>query len=600
MNIQRTLMAGFLLLTLASATPLLASQDAGTEPALYLGTGARAVALGRAGATESGTLAAADWNPAGLSNLPRMDLSLQHAALYEGASHDTLGFAYPILDWGAVALTWTRLELGGIERRDAENLPGGTFGYLEQQAAVSYGRTLWGPLSGGISLKVHDLHLDGLQSTSPGADAGLLLALPKPFVREEDSAKNKKGPAPSVSGAEMIKEIRLGASVRNAVAPLMKLKDDAERLHPGYRFGAELDLKLLKDFSNSLCLRVDAEKPERSEWRIHGGGEFNFLEHYALRAGWDNEYVSAGAGVEYAGITLDYALSFPLIGLRHLVTLSYAFGDDLRDVQARRQAEEARQRQLVVDKLKNSIISDYDQQAKDQAAQGRYREAVKLWGKVLDWDPNNRETLENVRVANAEILRQEIQAAMDGANRFYQEERYVEVMVECRRVLDLDANYAPATELYAKAEKKATTLGEMAFAKEVKALARIREHYFNGLKAYASRDWDTAIKNWEMVIADSPMQKQVYQYLAAAREQNEKARVAAGETVKAPEVSAAEQKRKDLYKEAVSLSTSGNLKDATKTWEKILKENPKDEDAKKNLDATRQNLINSEKRGIRW
>jgi TolA-binding protein len=66
------------------------------------------------------------------------------------------------------------------------------------------------------------------------------------------------------------------------------------------------------------------------------------------------------------------------------------------------------------------------------------------------------------------------------------------------------------------------------------------------------------------------------------------------------QISAAEQKRQDLYKQAVSLSTSGKLKDATITWEKLLKENPKDEDAKKNLDKTRTDLINSEKHGISW
>jgi tetratricopeptide (TPR) repeat protein len=579
-----------------------ATQDAGTEPALYLGTGAKSVALGRTGATESGNLAAADWNPAGLGYVPRMEIGLQHAPLYDGAIHDNLGFAYPILDWGTVAATWTRLELGNIERRDEDNLPNGTFGFLEQQVALSYGRELWGPFSAGLTVKVHDLHLDGLQSTSPGADAGVLMRLPKPFKPDDSDAPKgtaKIKPSEAALGAaDMIQEIRVGGAVRNAVGPLLKLKDEAERLHPGYRVGAALDLNIIPDFPNTLTLRVDGDKPERSEWRIHAGTEFSFYKHFAVRAGWDNEYLSAGAGLEYSGITLDYALSFPVVGLRHLLSLSVAFGNDLRDIQARRQAEEARQRQLVVEKLKNSIISDYDQQAKELAIKGNYREALKLWGKVLDWDPTNRETLENVKAANAEIKRQEIAAAMASANKYFQEERYVEAMVDCRRVLDIDPAYAAATDLYARAEKKATTLGEMAFAKEVKSLARIRENYFSGLKAYTSRNWPEAIRNWEQVIADSPMQKQVYQYLIQAREQNEKTKT--GTQQAKPEVSATEQKRQELYKQAVNLSTSGKLKDATMTWEKILKENPKDEDAKKNLDATRQNLINSEKRGIRW
>ncbi|NTV53254.1 MAG: hypothetical protein HGA76_09630 [Candidatus Firestonebacteria bacterium] len=585
----------------ALALPAAASQDAGTQPALYLGTGAQASALGRTGATESGTVAAADWNPSGLGQVPRMALLLQHSPLYAGALHDTLAFAYPLLDWGTVAVSWMRLELGDIERRDADNLPGGNFGFLEQQVSVSYGREIWGPLSLGLTLKALDLHLDGLQSTSPGADAGCLVRFPEPFAPEPETKIKNSGtsvPAAAPAEGELVREIRLGGSVTNAVGPQLKLRYDAERLSPAYRAGAALDLNLLAGIPNTLSLRVDGEKPEQANWRVHAGAEFSFYGHYALRAGWDNEYPSAGAGLEIVGITLDYAVSFPEVGLRHLLTLSAAFGDDLRDLQVRRKAEESRQRRLVVEKLKNSIVADYDRQAKEQAATGNYREAVKLWEKVLDWDPTNHETQENVKRARAEIQRQEISAMLENAEKYFKEERYVEVMVECRRVLELEPEHPQAGNLYQRAEKKATTLGELAFAKEVKALARIREHYLLGLKAYASRHWEEAIKNWEEVIADSPMQKQVYQYLEQARQQYEKSK--AGTIIRVPAVSAAEQKRQDLYKQAVSLSTSGKLKDATITWEKLLKENPKDEDAKKNLDKTRSDLINSEKHGIRW
>jgi tetratricopeptide (TPR) repeat protein len=597
---RQLITSGFLALLLTAASlPAWTADDAGTQPALYLGTGARVAAMGRAGATESGTEAAADWNPAGLGQVPRLEVLLQHSPLYDGALHDTLGFAYPILDWGTAAFTWTRLQLGDIDGRDENNLPKGSFGFLEQQVAVSYGKELWGPLSLGLTLKALQLQLDGLQSTSPGADAGLLLRFPLPFTREDETNKNSlaKNETNTAQNDSLVQEIRFGSSVTNAVGPQLKLLYDAERLTPDYRVGAAMDLSLFSSFPNTLSLRVDAEKPEQADLGMHFGAEYACYGHYALRAGWDNAYPSAGAGLAYSGMTLDYAVSFTDVGLRHLFTFSLAFGDDLRDIQARRKAEEAHQRQLVVEKLKNSIVSDYDRQAKEQAAAGNYKEAVKLWEKVLDWDPTNHETLENVKNARAELQRQEIAAIMENAKNYFKEERYVEVMVECRRVLEMESENQPAADLYAQAEKKATTLGELAFAKEVKALARIREHYLLGLKAYASRNWEEAIKNWEEVIADSPMQKQVYQYLEQAREQFEKAKAG---TIVRVQISAAEQKRQDLYKQAVSLSTSGKLKDATITWEKLLKENPKDEDAKKNLDKTRTDLINSEKHGISW
>lgn len=583
---RRLLSAWFLLAALGISAAARAALDAGTEPALYLGAGAKNAGAGRAAVAASGEADAADWNPAGLAQVPRCQLLLQYTPLFADARHDTFVFAYPFLDWGTLAVAWMRLDLADIERRDADNLPTGRFDFREQQFALSYGYEIWKPLSLGLTLKLHELRLDGLESLAPGLDAGALLRLEHPFMSDPNEDKSQ----------DLIPLISLGASVRNAVGPALKLLETSERLHPSYRVGAEIGLDLLPDLPDRLTLKLDAEKPEMQGWRVHAGADYSLFRHFAVRGGWDQEYLSAGAGLNYGGVALDYAVGFPSIGLRHLLTVTLAFGDDVRDLQARRLAEQERQRQAVVDKLKGEIIRGYDQQAKDLAMQGKYREAAKLWEKVLDWDPANAETQANLKTAREQIRLQEIASILEQAQKFFNEERYVDAMLECRRVLEMDEKNAPAAELYAKAEKKATTLGELAFAKEVKALARIREHYLAGLRAYAQQNWEEAIKHWEQVIVDSPMQKQVYMYLDKARTQYDKVR----QQRQQPQISPTEQKRIELYKKAVSLSQAGKLKDAAITWEKIISENPKDEDAKNNLDKTRQEYIESEKRGLRW
>jgi tetratricopeptide (TPR) repeat protein len=577
------LLASLAALLGAPAAPSLAALDAGTEPAIYLGTGAKAAATGRSAATDGG-VAAMDWNPAGLAQVPRFEALVQHAVLFGGAAHDTLAVAYPVLDWGTWAAGWMRVELGGVERRDADNLPGGSFGFREQEFLLAYGREVWGPLALGATFKLHDLRLDGLESWSPGVDAGAQVRCLRPFSPAD-------GPV-----EDLVQELRLGAAVRNAAAPLLKLKDEAERLRPAYRFGAAVVFDLLANVPDALTLKVDAEKPELAEWRWHVGGEYSLYDHFALRGGWDQEYLSAGAGLAYGGMELDYAVSFPVIGLRHLVTLTFAFGEDLRDVRARRQAEEERQRQTVVDKLKQDIIQGYDQKARELAAAGKYPEAVKLWEKVLDWDPNDRETQENLRLAREEVRKQEIADLLDQGEKAFQEERYVDTMLACRQVQELEPKHPQAAELYDRAEKKATTLGELAFAKEAKAMIRVRQHYMSGLKAYTQQDWGAAIQHWEQVLADSPLQRQVYMYLGKAKAQYEKVKQ---QRQSGTTLSPAEQKRLDMYKQAVSLSRAGKLKDAALTWEKIITENPEDADAKTNLDKTRKEFISSEKKGIR-
>jgi len=564
-----------------------AALDSGTEPALYLGGGARAVALGRTGATTSGSVFALDWNPAGLAQVPRIQAGLQHAQLFGGAAHNMLELAYPVLDWGTVAAGFTRLELGGIERRDEENQPAGQFGYTEQQAALGLARQIWGPLSLGVVGKVHTLRLDGVEGSGLGLDAGAMLVLPHPLG------------APSAGVPQILQAVRAGASVCNVVGPQLKLRNATDRFPAVYRLGGAVDLDLLADIPDTLSLLVDVEKPELAGPRWHAGLEYSFYRYFAVRGGWDHEYFSLGAGLQYAGVSLDYALSFPVLGLRHLVTLTVAFGEDLDQIRAKRQEEAEQQKQRIVQKLKDTITSQYVREAKTAAGRGLYREAARLWQKVLDWEPENREAKEKLQAAQEELRRRQIATSLENARKYFDGQQYVNAMLECRQVLELDPANGQAIQLYAQAENRASSLGEAATSKEVTAVARMRKLYLQGMKAYTRKDWKAAVASWEQVAAETPLQQQVSDYLEQARRQLAQAGEAGAVAEPAAKPVPEEVERK-LYKEAVDLSRNGKLKDAVHTWEKLLEKNPADEDAKENLEKTRQDLIDSQKRGIRW
>lgn len=562
-----------------------AAQDAGTEPALYLGGGARPIALGRAGATESNSPFLADWNPAGLGCLPQSLLALQQAYLFGGAVQETAAFAYPTLEYGAVALEVNRMETGGVDRRDSLNVPQGTFGLIEQQFSLAYGYPLLPELSLGASLKVHTLYLDEIEARAPGADFGFLLVLPHPLRADTEPR-------------DWLEEVRLGGFYQNAFSPVLRLRELGDRLPPEWRLGTSLTLALFPHFPNAFQLRGEVEKPERGDPRFHGGLEYSFFKDFSVRGGWDQEYFSAGAGISAYGIRLDYAVSFPVLGMRHLMSLTVDLGNDVSDLKARRAAEEAKKRQDVLNNLKKSIVTEYKQKAWDLAQKKDFPGAIKLWEKVLDWDPADRETTANLEVARQEVLRQEIHDSLQAAEQAFREERYVDAMVECRTVLDKDPNNGPAAKMYADSEKRASRLGEASVAQQMKSLEKIQKAYKVGLEAYTRKQWQKAIEEWERVIADSPLQKQVYGYLRQAkiRLQTE----AEQEKTRQEQGSQTEQKRKQLYKDAISLSTSGKLKEAVQTWDRLSKENPKDEDARQNLEKTRKDLIDSQKKGIRW
>jgi len=554
-----------------------AAQDAGTDSALYLGTGARAIAMGRAGVTESESAFTADWNPGGLGFIPQCAVAVQHASLFGDALHESIGFVYPSLDWGVVALTLSRLEVGDIERRNEHNLPTGNFGMVEQQANLAYGYPVWGPFSAGASLRIHDLRLDGLVSTAPGMDAGIFFKLPV----END----------------ILKEVRSGFSCRNALSPVIKLKDEGDQLFPTWRLGGSAKIELVPDFPDRLLIRVEAEKPERADIRWHAGLEYTIYNVVSLRGGWDHEYFSAGVGVAYWDITLNYAVSFPTIGMRHLMTLSYAIGQSVSALRAKREAEAERERQKIIENMKNKIIADYKKQANALTQDHKFKEAAKLWEKILDWEPENSQAKAQLDHVQKEIIRIENARNLKAAHDYMRKKHYIDVMVECQMVLERDPENAIAKSLYTQAEKKAQRLGKFSLTTNMQMLERIRQEYQLGLEAYTKRNYIEAVKHWEKVIETTPLQKQVYRYLQNARTRILKAQQAKSRAVK---VLTKESKRQKLYKEAVNLSCSGKLKEAVRSWEKLVEENPEDQDARKNLEKTRQNLIESQKKGIRW
>lgn len=564
-------------LMLAAGLPAQAVRDAGTDSVLEMGTGARAVAMGRTGVTEDQSAYAAQWNPGSLGFIPRPALAIQHAALFGDARHESLGAVYPTLDYGTFSLTLMRLDLGGIEQRDADNLALGEFTFVEQQAALGYGYPVWGPLSVGAAVKVHDLRLAGYTGTGVGVDAGLLARFPL--------------------GLPWLEEAAVGAACRNLVGPSLRLRSETDRLPAGYRAGAAVRLALLESVPDRLWVRVEAEKGERSDLRLHAGAEYSLFDTVAVRGGWDQEYFSAGAGINYAGFSLDYAVSFPTLGLRHLVTLSVALGKDMTQQRAERASQEEKRRQEIVANLQKKIISEYRQEAKDLAAKRDFVEAAKRWEKVLDWDPNDAEAKDQLPALQQEIVRQENARDLADAQEQMRKQEYIDVLVSCQQVLERDPENAIAKALYGQAEKKASSLGSFSLTTNYKQLENIREEYQLGLKSYAQRRYSEAIGHWEKVIETTPLQKQVYRYLQSARQ-----RVLAAQERKtaAPAAPAEPTKQQKLYKEAVEQSRSGNLKEAVRTWEKLVKENPEDKDAKQNFDETRKNLIDSQKKGISW
>ncbi len=116
-----------------------------------LGMGARAPGMGNAFTAVADDLHTLYYNPAGLKNLERMQLSASHSLLYMGLSDGSnlglshLAFVRPLKDkWGVIGGAWQQFNLSGV--------------YSEQTLQISYGniykgKNVFNGLKYGISLK---------------------------------------------------------------------------------------------------------------------------------------------------------------------------------------------------------------------------------------------------------------------------------------------------------------------------------------------------------------------------------------------------------------------------------------------------------------
>lgn len=262
------------------------------------GAGARPLAMGSAYTAMSGDASAVYYNPSGLALLPGPQAAFMHAALFEDASYDYLGFArnYNALP-GAWGLQFLRLSGGSADGRDEFNNPTSAFGYSETAFSAGTGiRGLFLPnISAGVALKVVYRTLDGNSDQLLGADLGA-----------------QYGP---LAGGRLT----LGFTVQNAVSFAMGDTDDT--LPTAGRVGLSYMLlpgaALLADITGDGSFRVGTEY-------AMGRG--------ALRVGFDRSMLTFGGGMKFLkSYQFDVALvKHTELGLSQRISIGYNFGSVTR------------------------------------------------------------------------------------------------------------------------------------------------------------------------------------------------------------------------------------------------------------------------------
>ncbi len=173
----------------AGRAAALGAMDKGTAGAAFLTLtpGARAEALGGAFGGVADDALAADYNPAGLGFLGKIEAAAGRESRFQGLDYDYAILTVPVASWtdkplspaawgvtsaAVYSLTATGIQSRGLTETDS---PTGTFSAADRAFALSYGLALDEGLSVGGTFKYVDESLASAHASAMTGDAGALL-----------------------------------------------------------------------------------------------------------------------------------------------------------------------------------------------------------------------------------------------------------------------------------------------------------------------------------------------------------------------------------------------------------------------------------------
>jgi len=497
----------------------------GGQPGEFLsyGAGARSLAMGSAftGIADDGS--ATYWNPAGLSQITRKEITMLKATLFGDTTYDFYSFVRPSQKgksaWG---LSMTKLASTGFEKvttkADTQSQTftsvntDGSFGVEESALSWSYGRKVIDKVSIGTAINKITRSVDTSSDGAMTADLSTLLDL-------KDGKR------------------RLGITIRNIYA---KMSGDTEDTMPlVMRMGISDQY-----FKDRLLLSIDIDKTIRANTGWHAGGEFGFTKNFKGRFGVQGEQgegfreTDVGFGYGRKNITFDYALGLHTLGTSSRISITFRFG---RSVLERRQesVQKMLQKAFQVMESGNFLVAQEQLLATQDVdpANKTVQALVEKFQKIVTVVPSamgKEEGPTMVRKAVLSYLNGDIKVAIAAMRQAYYKDPKNEKLLSLLNKMEAEANMdkteAPkGPELFTPVDQKifdarqAILEGKYDVAiKKCQDILDINPNDVTSLKIMGSAfflldDHVRARKLWTRVIEIDPSDKEVSEFIKQLR-----------------------------------------------------------------------------------
>jgi hypothetical protein len=267
---------------------------------LKLGIGARPMGMGSAYVALADDPTALYWNPAGLGAVQGAQVTVMHNEWIQDFRQEfagvTRGFGVGTLGLGVSGFYTSELE----KRDDVGNLIG-HFGFNDFAVTGAFAHRFPHHATGGLAVKFIREMIDQETATAVALDLGAQVGLGTSGVSLGAAVQNLGGDAKFITETfPLPRTVRAGAALTRAIPSL----------------------------TGKGTLSAEVRQARGDDSHVHVGGEFEYKERVALRAGakfgYDDEKVSFGLGLIQHRFHFDYAL-VPFssnLGTTHFVSIN--------------------------------------------------------------------------------------------------------------------------------------------------------------------------------------------------------------------------------------------------------------------------------------
>ncbi len=253
-----------------------------TSDFLDYGISAQAISMGRAGRTLVNSAATGYWNSACLADVKQLSIGYMNVTLMADVAYSYMGFSSPVSKTDVIAVNYMALNVSQIEKHGRNSAPSATPDGLMTAGygavMVSYGKQINSELSVGVTGKY------GFVSVDNAPDR--VVAMDIAFSYHTGS-------------------VRIGGNFRNLGS--IVLEGNAAS---AYLLDADLGLSI--QLAPDWIVAMDISRFGRGQAVLYGGVEYTLTRHECdavlFRAGFNEAEISAGVGLNYSGIAIDYAV----------------------------------------------------------------------------------------------------------------------------------------------------------------------------------------------------------------------------------------------------------------------------------------------------